>query len=220
MRWGRWAGWFVLAWPLWAGAQQWETVATRPVVVRVREVKGTTTAREVLAEGTMDASVQDIQAAILDAEAYPRFMPYVKESRTVGKAAGGGKLTYTRLEPPFLAPRDYVVKVSIHRSVNPDGSGEFLNSWRAVPDVVPERPGVVRLLLCEGSWRIRPTADGRARVVYHAAVDPGGWVPNFLSDMGNRTGITETFKAVEKEAQRRGKQRRTQASSNQPPSPD
>src|SRR5688572_27091181 len=201
--WGRWAGWFVLAWPLLAGAQEWETVATRPIVVRVRELKGTTTAREVWAEGTMNASVQDIQAAILDAEAYPRFMPYVKESRTVGQVPGGGKLTYTRLDPPFLSPRDYVVKVTVHRSVHADGSGEFLNSWRAVPDVVPGKPGVVRLLLCEGSWRIRPGPDGRARVVYRAAVDPGGFVPNFLSDMGNRTGIIETFKAVEKEAQRR-----------------
>jgi hypothetical protein len=210
-----------LALPLLAGAQEWQTIATSPILVRVREVNGST-AREIWAEGTMDASVQDIQAAILDAEAYPRFMPYVKESRTLGTSPEGGKLNYARIEPPLLSPRDYVVQVKIHRKVNEDGSGEFSNSWRSAPDALPDRDGVVRMRLCEGGWRIRPGEDGHARAEYRAAVDPGGWLPAFLSDMGNRTGVIETFQAVEKEARRRGEQRRAQAANDprrgQPPS--
>ena len=54
-------------------------------------------------------------------------------------------------------------------------------------------------------------APGRSKVVYRAAVDPGGWMPDFLSDMANRSGAVGTMRAVEREAQRRAEERKTQA---------
>ena len=67
--------------------------------------------QEVWAESTLAAPVEDVQAALLDAEAYPRFMPYVKESRKVGGPdADGSVRMYTRIGPPLVAQRDYVLR--------------------------------------------------------------------------------------------------------------
>src|SRR4051812_9667824 len=95
----------------------WEGVMSGPITVRTREVPGTA-AKDVWAEGVIDAEVQDIQSTILDAEAYPRFMPYFKESRFVGAAAAdGSRLVYSRMALPFVSERDYVVRVSVLKKV-------------------------------------------------------------------------------------------------------
>src|SRR5262245_39552613 len=175
--------------------QGWETVAQGPIVVRVRVIPGTPQ-REVWAEGELEAEVQDLQSAILDADAYPRFMPYVKETRTLETTPDGARLVYARLEPPFIAARDYVVKVRVHKLADVDGRGDFANAWHAVPDRVPKRPSVVRLPVCDGSWTVSRASSGRSKVVYRASVDPGSWMPGFLSDMANRSGAVGTMRAV------------------------
>lgn len=199
-----------LAMPALARSGPWETLSRGDIVVRVRAVDDGN-ARELWAEGELDAEVQDLQAAILDAESYPRFMPYVRESRRLQEGRDGVALVYTRVAPPFIQPRDYIVGVVVQKRVAPDGSGEFSNRWYAVPDGAPRRDSVVRLQRCEGTWRVVPGGDGRSRVQYRASVDPGGWVPEFISDMANRAATLDTFRALEAEARRRGEERRSQA---------
>lgn len=211
-RFGAWVGWLLMA-PLSATAGEgWETVLTGEITIRSRDMSGTSV-KEVWAEGILNAEVQDLQSTILDAEAYPRFMPYVKESRYLGPAAAdGSRLVYARLSLPFVSERDYVVRVTVVKSVAEDGSGEFANRWVADPDRFPLRRDVVRLRFNQGQWVVTPLPDGRSKVTYRFAVDPGGWVPSFAADMGNKRGVTETMKAVEKEARERGIRRKQQAS--------
>jgi hypothetical protein len=191
-------------------SEGWEVVARGPITVRVREIKGTG-AREVWAEGELNADVQDLESAILDGDAYPRFMPYVKETKTLEVQPDGSQVLYARLEPPLITPRDYVVRMRIHKRAGPDGRGDFANAWHAVSDRMPPRQNVVRLPICDGSWSVTRSGPGRSRVVYRASVDPGGWMPGFVSDVANRSGAVGTLKAVEREAQRRAEARKGQA---------
>ena len=57
------------------------------------------------------------------------------------------------------------------------------------------------------SWRVTRSAKGGAHVVYRFSVDPGGMIPPFLADLANKGAIPDTFKAVEKEANRLAKAR-------------
>ena len=47
-----------------------------------------------------------------------------------------------------------------------------------------------------------PRGVGRSHVIYQFAVDPGGNIPAFLADIGNRNGVGDVFRAIEKEARR------------------
>lgn len=207
------AGWWVGALLLVAAgaqAEEWQTIATGAITVKARARPGTPI-REVWAEGDLDAPVYDVQAAVLDAEGYPRFMPYVKETKVLNpRTADGSRLVYTRLDLPFISGRDYVVKVYVDQRAPVDSSGTFKNHWVAAPDAVPPRQNVVRLKVNEGAWEVRPLGPNRSHVVYHFTIDPGGWVPGFAIDMGNRTAATDTFKAVEKEAKKRAEARLAQ----------
>jgi len=187
----------------------WEVVARGPITVRVREIKGTG-AREVWAEGELEAEVQDLESAILDGDAYPRFMPYVKEAKTLEAHPDGSRVVYARLEPPFITPRDYVVRVHVRQWSGPDGRGNFANAWHAANDKLPPKPNVVRLPVCDGSWTVTHAGPKRSKVVYRASVDPGGWMPGFLSDLANKSGALGTMHAVEHEAQRRAEARKAQ----------
>lgn len=187
-----------------AEAGEWETVATGEVVVKSRTLPNSPI-REVWAEGDLDAEVRDIQDTLVEAPKFPGFMPYVKEARFLGSAdEDGGRFVYTRLEFPLaITSRDYVVKVYVDESVAADGTGTFRNHWKAVADRLPKRPNTVRLVYNEGSWKVTPLADGKSHVVYKFITDPGGWIPAFAADMGNKTGVVDAFRAVEKEAKRR-----------------
>lgn len=198
--------------PAVAGAQEWRTILTGPITVQSRTIPGTSL-QEVRAEGSLEADVQDVQSAILDADAYPRFMPYVKEVRFLrGKGAEDLQLVYTRVAPPFMEERDYVVQVTVDERVASDGTGSFRNHWVSAPNAYPRRSGAVRVQRNEGTWHITPLPGGHSHVRYRFVLDPGGWFPSFALELGNKRAVEGTFRAVEREAKARGERRRSQPS--------
>ncbi|RKG63827.1 hypothetical protein D7W79_39815 [Corallococcus exercitus] len=182
-----------------AGAQEWETVATTPFLIKVRPRPGTK-AKDIWAEGELKASAAQLQTALEDQESYRLFMPYVKESRVVRPTEDGGRLTYTRLDLPVVSSRDYICHVVTESKVAPDGTGVYQQRWKAEPDAFPARRDVVRLRLNEGSWKIEPKGGGTSWVVYKFTVDPGGSVPGFLASVGQKDAVVDTLRAVEKRA--------------------
>ncbi len=200
---------FLVALPAAAG-DDWETVLSSPIVVKTRLREGSAV-KEVWAEGVIDAPVQDIQAALMDPARFPKFMPYVKEARVVGQPEpDGANIVYTRLDLPLVSPRDYVLRVYLDQGTLPDGTGEFREHWEAT-NKLPARYGIVRLTTNNGGWHVTPQADGKSWAEYKFNVNPGGWIPAFAADLGNKDGVSDTWKAVEKEAQRRANERKAHA---------
>lgn len=202
-----------------AGEAEWETVLSGPITVKNRAREGTSI-KEVWAEGDIDAPVQDIQQTLMTPGRFKHFMPNLKDSREIGtKEADGSVYVYTELDLPVVTSRDYVVRVWLDEGVKPDGTGNFRNHWTAVPNKIPERRSLVRVQVDDGSWVVTPKGDGsKSHAVYKFAVDPGGWVPSFAANMGNSQAVPETFKAVEKESQRR-KAERLKAAGTAPAAP-
>lgn len=180
----------------------WQTVATGAITIKARAVRGSQI-REILAEGDLDASPLDLQKAVLDVERFPKFMPYVRETRFVEKPTGDGtRVVYTALGLPIVTGRDFVIVDRLVKSLNADGSGEFITEWHVANDRIPARSGFVRVNTNTGSWKVAAKEGGKSHVVYQFAVDPGGGIPAFLADIGNRNGVGDVFRALEKEAQR------------------
>ncbi len=193
-----------------ASAADWDTIEDDPIVIKVRpraDGKG----KDVWAEGPLAADARDVQAALMDENAYRLWMPYVKEARMVTRGADGSRVTYTRLDLPVVASRDYVCQVVNDSFVAADGTGEFTQRWWALPDALPKRQGVVRLTHNEGSWRVTPRGEGKSHAVYKFSVDPGGSVPGFLANFGQKGGVLDTWKAVEKRARLLAEERKKAA---------
>lgn len=214
---------------LWAGGAfakdgEWQTVVTGPITIKNRSVPNTPI-KEIWAEGEIAAPVQDIQATAMTPERFRYFMPYVTDAREISpKQPDGSVYVYTATDFPFVGKRDYVVRTWLLESVKEDGSGAFRNRWEAYPDYIPTRSDVIRLKVDSGSWVVTPVGDGsKSWAVYKFMVDPGGWIPSFAANMGNEKGVTETYKAMEKEALRRKNERLSAAAKDagpKAPSPD
>jgi len=185
-----------------AAKGSWKTLAKSPYVVKTRAIPKTPF-HEVWVEGRLAAPAQDVQAALQDLERYPAFMPYTKVSKLLGAPkADGSRLLYSRLDPPVISARDYVVDVEVEKRIAPDGSGEFRQSWSEVQGQVPAVAGVVRLRKNSGFWNVRPLPDGSSVATYSFTSDPGVKLPGFVVHKANRKAMTDLMKAVEKEALR------------------
>lgn len=186
--------------------EAWETVAEKPYVVKVRPRPGTE-AKEVWAEGTLNASAVDVQASLEAVDSYRLWMPYVEESRILKELPDGARLTYTRLDLPVVSSRDYVSHVVTESKLAEDGTGVYAQKWWAEPNAIPERKSTVRLKLNDGSWRVEPRGEGKCHAVYRFTVDPAGSIPGFLANVGQKDGVVDTFRAVERRAKKRAEER-------------
>lgn len=189
------------------GGGAWESEDTiKGIVVRSRPVPGTGL-REFFAEATLVGTVSEFQAVATDVERFRFFMPYVTESRRVLREPDGSEISYILVRAPIVDARDYYSRGRVLKEPDPDGNGEFHNTWEAIPTYKPERRNVVRLLRNDGFWRTRPAGDDRIQVQHGFITDPGGSVPLWIANRANVSGVPDLFNAIQAEMLRR----RTQA---------
>lgn len=192
-----------------AQEQEWETLQDKPIVVKARN-RATGGVKEFWAEGDIKGEVTDIQDVLTDTSRFTKYMPYMTEAREISKPDPDGAIyIYLRLDMPVLSPRDFIHKVYIDKDARqPWTKGVYASHWHAMPSKLPQRDGVVRLQISEGSWLVTPLPNGKAHLIYKFSADPGGNIPSIFANMNNVKGPVETFAAVEREAALRATARR------------
>jgi len=155
--------------------------------------------KEFKAAGEIDAPTETVHKVIDDVEAYPSFMPYTTECRVIERNSDS-ILTYQRLSPKIVSDRDYTLRIEKKSWPTQNGSA-YLNRWKPANEHGPaEKPGVFRVKLCDGSWLLEPTSEGKTRATYFVFTDSGINVPAFLANTISETGISKLFAAVRKQA--------------------
>ena len=155
--------------------------------------------KEFKAVGEIDAPTETVHKVIDDVEAYPNFMPYTTECRVIERNSDS-ILTYQRLSPKIVSDRDYTLRIEKKSWPTQNGSA-YLHRWKPANEHGPaEKPGVFRVKLCDGSWLLEPTSEGKTRATYFVFTDSGINVPAFLANTISETGISKLFGAVRKQA--------------------
>jgi polyketide cyclase/dehydrase/lipid transport protein len=154
--------------------------------------------KEFKAVATIDAPTRALGAVIDDFENYPKFMPFTTECRLI-KQDGDTMIGYQRLSPKICADRDYTLRVSKKASPVPDGL-LYTSRWSPANELgPPEKKGVVRVKVCEGSWRLEPQGPAKTIATYCLYTDSGGFLPAFIDNRVSLTGIRKLFAAVRKQ---------------------
>ena len=167
------------------------TVLTRP--------RAGSSVRECRAIGFIDAEPIVVKRVLDDTAEYPKFMPYVVETKTIRQTADE-RIGYQRISPPIVGDRDYTVRVRYECSHCPTGGMIYCNRWEVANDLGPaEIKGVTRVKITQGSWLLEPTAGGRTRATYTIFSDSGGGIPTFLLNSANKTALPKLFDAVRKQ---------------------
>ena len=154
--------------------------------------------KEFSAVGPIDATTRAVHAVIDDFENYPRFMPFIVESRVV-KREGDSVIGYQRFSPKICADRDYTLRV--WKTSWPASDGPvFRSQWTSANEFgPPEKRGVVRVKVCNGTWLLEPDSAIRTRATYSVFTDTGGLIPAFLANYASQSGISRLFEAVRKQ---------------------
>lgn len=181
---------------------EWKQIVTGDVNIftrlqpgaRVHEIRGTM---------TMKVTPAEIRAVVTD-ESYARRAPYMAEYRTLAHPTPTTWVRYTRLGLPIIEDRDYFIEVTREQDLAPDGSGSFRSTWKPWGLDRPERKGVVRVTVNSGYWSIQPAAGGTAsEVEYYLMFDPGGSIPAWVAEQGNKRILPDVMRGLEKECLRR-----------------
>jgi len=196
----------LLAFELWGAARaaepeespgEWKFISDKEGVAIYRRQRALS--KESKAIGDIAASTDVVNAVLEDVESYTSFMPYTAECRVL-KREGDMILAYQRISAPMVSDRDYTIRV--HTTVKKGGGGStYFSHW--VTDNAagpPEKHGVVRVNLCEGSWLLEPTGPNSTHATYQIYTDSGGLIPSFIKERAGPAGIRKLFDAIRKQA--------------------
>ena len=183
-------------------ADGWVLVADGDVRVFSRAKDGIRV-KEMRAETVLAARPEEVRAVLVDAD-YARRTPYVAETRLVEQRSPTVKVTYTRLSFPIIDDRDYFIEVTREQDLAADGTGVYHTTWKPWGLELPPRTGSVRVTTNEGYWDVRPDpATGGSQVTYYLLSDPGGNIPTFAINLGNKRVLPDILHAIDKEIVRR-----------------
>ncbi len=99
---------------------------------------------------------------------------------------------YQRLKLPIVADRDY----TLHVSWREDPRGISVRFALANDRGPPEKSGVVRVPVHEGSWRLERTPDGHTRAHYEVRMDMGGSLPAGMARHRAAMNVPDFFEAL------------------------
>jgi hypothetical protein len=179
-------------------ANEWKQESTAKGVTILSRAHAGSSAREFKAVGIIEAPPPMVFAVIDDSESYPSFMPYTSEVRVL-KREKDAVLAYQRLEIPLVSPRDYTLRSEHAKWLGRDGA-IYRIRWEPANHLGPaEKPGILRVNVCEGGWLLEPEGLHATRATYTVYTDSGGALPPFLANNGSRIAIRKVFEAVRKQ---------------------
>lgn len=179
---------------------EWKLVSTSDGVALYRRSRPGPGHYESKAIGEIAASTAVVHAVIDDVDSYSSFMPYTVECRIL-KRDGDSVLTYQRISAPLVSDRDYTLRVRTTAKKVAEGTS-YLSRWETANALGPaEKPGVVRVKLCEGGWVLEPSGPNATRATYNVYTDSGGVIPGFIKNTGSQIGIRKIFAALRKQVQ-------------------
>jgi hypothetical protein len=175
---------------------EWKLISNKEGVALYRRQRPASNESKAVAE--IPASASLVHAVIGDVESYASFMPYTAECRVL-KREGNSTVAYQRISAPLTSDRDYTVR--IHSSSKPAESGTIYFSQWATDNALgpPEKSGVIRVKLCEGSWLLEPSGPNTTRATYTIYTDSGGAIPAFIKNTGSQIGIRKMFAAIRRQ---------------------
>ena len=175
---------------------EWKFISNKDGVALYRRDR--TRSYESKAVGEIAAKTDLVHAVLDDVESYASFMPYTAECRVL-KREENSVVTYQRISAPMTSDRDYTLRV--HSSAKEaDGGRSYLSQWQTDNALgPPEKSGVIRVKLCEGSWLLEPTGPNSTRATYMIYTDSGGMIPKFIKETGSQIGIRKLFAAIRKQ---------------------
>lgn len=156
--------------------------------------------REVMAESVIDAPPWQVFSALLDYPAYPSFMPYVVKN-DIEKTHKNKAWIFQQLGFPWPISDRYYTVVKSHRD-DPLHEDSYEISWDLSDEESTKQGKGMPVMLNRGGWRLISANAGQStKILYYLYTDPGGVLPDWISNMANTVAVPKVIEAVKKRVQ-------------------
>lgn len=150
--------------------------------------------KEIKIENILDASVDDVVAALFDADDYKDWIYKCAESEKVKILNEDEFIYYTRADLPSpLWDRDIVA----HSTYHFNGGTHYFSSKEALGEVA-EKSKAVRVKQFSTSWVVKDLGGNRTSIVNQLHFEPGGIIPAWLVNMSIAKGPKKTMTNLKK----------------------
>lgn len=145
--------------------------------------------KEIKIENIIEASAEDVAAALFNADDYKDWIYKCAESKKVKTLNDHEFVYYTRADLPSpLWDRDIVA----HSTYRFDGGTHYFNSKEA-PGEVDEKAKAVRVKKFSTAWIIKDIGNNKTSIVNQLHFEPGGSIPAWLVNMSIAKGPKKTM---------------------------
>jgi hypothetical protein len=152
-------------------------------------------------EATIDAPVESVARVLLDFDNYTRWFWKTRESKLLRQGSPTEYFVYMVHDAPYGLPdRDTVLKGTIE----PQSKNKPYVTLRvtALPDMLPAKPPLVRMVAEEMSIKFTPLPDNQVEMVTEGYFDPGGVVPAWAANFVQRNAPYAVLLALQRMTQK------------------
>ena len=126
----------------------------------------------------LNGSLITVAHVFLDIDNYTRWFWQVREAKVVQKISPTEFVYYVQHHAPVTLPdRDAYIRVTIEPYSSQKGYATF--RLKAIPDFMPEKPPLVRMLGEDMLIKLTPIGKEQVRVEVEGFLDPGGRAPTW-----------------------------------------
>lgn len=178
-------------------AQQWEFIKERDGIKIYTRKEANNELKSFKGMADLHTDMDKVCSLIGNAKKFDWWDKSITEIKVLSYELGKYIQYYLVYDVPWpLSDRDLVVDARI--TIDPVTGIETIYA-QPLPNVIPEKPNLVRIKKYWQKWTIQPAGQNNVHVVLEGFVDPGGNVPAWLYNMV----ITETPLKVIREVRKR-----------------
>ncbi len=156
--------------------------------------------KAVKVECEIQASASQLVALIMDVNTSTDWVYHTRRCAMIKQVSPSELYYYSEVSLPWPAEdRDFVAHLTVTQ--NPDTKVIVIDG-PAVPGLVPEKKGIVRIDHSNGKWTITPCGSDHIKVEYTLHVEPGGSLPSWMVNMFATQGPLQIFEKLKLELQR------------------
>jgi len=147
------------------------------VFVYIRRVEGSAIV-EYRASILVDAPLDKVVALFEDDEKVPLWFYHGVRANVVEQPDDVTRVYYFVARLPWpISARDTVFQRTKSRD---PGTGEIEYTLKSLPDRLPRKRGIVRVIYLKSSWRFIPLSDGHTEIYFQQHTRPEGFIPPFV----------------------------------------
>ena len=140
----------------------------------------------------VDATLSQVVAMLMDIKGSEEWLYHTSSNYIVKQVSPSDLYYYSLVNMPWpVSNRDFIAHLMV--SQNPQTKVVTIDAPCNV-DMVPAKPGIVRIANSKGKWLLTPTGSNGVKIDYTLHADPGGLIPAWLTNMFATEGPSQSFK--------------------------